>query len=771
MWRTSIQSRQILAKLPIKTPLTPLTLVHYYHTPSDGPQRSFKPGSRQKNDFRPSKYTKGPQTKPRNAPRPKDKTTLKAKLPLNGPLKLNLQTPEIHLTVDHTKAKTWTDLKVPTNIASEITKAIESAAEPEYAQKQFLSIVNSDISLVWNSLPGCGVSTALDVALLSKPDRINVMNSKNRKDFGVNHLLIVSSELAGKQHLKRLLEISKANTSKEEDTTKAEGYVAQLLYRASPEAEKEQLALLRKAPSPQVLITTPTRLMDILQSDFRNRLNLKQLTSIFVDDADVLLPQEKFILKSKNQKVNSHTKPLIELGDYIASLRNGFMRSELMAFPPLQVVWAGATLKPFHKRLLTSLGWSEGRPVVDIGLTHHNMVKAPYSITSPDVDVRIVTKPTPRSPCMSVPLPPINLGLAVEELQDVMNISRERGEYLKMKFAAIRDFYNDRYTQVMRKRFYNKQLFLDKSYFEAASDLIRSKPTQRALVLTTQSFKADKYKEAFAEVGINAAHVADLDPTRMDEFCQAFFSTPIDPSNEATKDMPQAIVCNLRQFKGIQLPDLGNVIVLGWESLEEESDFALIANMCNTKESIKARNDDKYEATQRGQMSIILDAEDSHDEVLLERIAYTVAKAGVELDESDLVVKAAKKVKKVKKAEDQSTEEPKKPKRLGKKKAAIAERKAAREAAAKAQEGEVGIGSEPVIASESSEVEVNATAEPTTGGNDSTESIKTAEVTKTAEAASTSESTNGSEPTKASESTKTPETTITLEPSQQKQSA
>lgn len=769
MWRTSIQSRQILAKLPIKTSLTPLTLAHYYHTPSNGPQRTFKPGSRPKNDFRPSKHTKGPQTKPRNAPRPKDKTTLKAKLPLHGPLKLNLQTPEIHLTVDHTKAKTWTDLKVPTNIASEITKAIESAAEPEYAQKQFLSIVNSDISLVWNSLPGCGVSTALDVALLSKPDRINVMNATNPKDFGVNHLLIVSSELAGKQHLKRILEISKANTSKEEDTVKAEGYVAQLLYRASPEAEKEQLALLRKAPSPQVLITTPTRLMDILQSDFRNRLNLKQLSSIFVDDADVLLPQEKFILKTKSQRINNHTKPIIELGDYIASLRNGYMRSELMAFPPLQVVWAGATLKPFHKRLLTSLGWSEGRPVVDIGLTHHNMIKAPYSVTSPDVDVRIVTKPTARSPCMSVPLPPINLGLAMEELQDVMNIARERGEYLKMKFAAIRDFYNDRYTQVMRKRFYNKQLFLDKSYFEAASDLIRSRPTERALVLTTQSFKADKYKEAFAEVGINAAHVADLDPSRMDDFCQTFFSTPIDGSSEDTKDMPQAIVCNLRQFKGIQLPELSNVIVLGWESLEEESDFALIANMCNTKESIKARNDDKYESTKRGQMSIILDAEDSNDEVLLERIAYTVSKAGVELDESDVVVKAAKKVKKVKKTEEKSTEEPKKPKRLGKKKAAIAERKAAREAAAAVKESEIGDGSEPHIASEFSDVEVDSTAESKTSSESTTsDSNVTAHTTDSSgdpDAAKTSENTN------ISESTKTPEATIASESSQQKQSA
>ncbi|KAG5360222.1 hypothetical protein CJU89_3283 [Yarrowia sp. B02] len=707
MWRTSIQSRQIFAKLPIKTSLTPPTLAQHYHKASNGPQRSFKPGSRPKNDFRPPRNTKGPQNKPRNAPRPKDKTALKPKLPLNGPLRLNLKTPEIHLSVDHTKAKTWTDLKVPVDIASELSSAIESASEPEYAQKQFLSIVNSDISLIWSSLPGCGVSTALDVAMLSKPDRINVRNSTNIKDLGVNHLLIVPSELAGKQHLKRLLEIKKANTSKEEDTAKAEAQVAQLLYRASPEAEKEQLALLRKAPSPQVLITTPTRLMDILQSDFRDRLNLKQLSSIFVDDADVLLPQEKFILKTKTQKINNHTKPIIELGDYIASLRNGYMRSELMEFPPLQVVLAGATLKPFHKRLLASLGWSEGRPVADIGLTHHNMVRAPYSVTAPDVDVKIVTKPTPRSPCTNVMLPPINLGLAMEELQDVVDISKDRGEYLKMKFAAIRDFYSDRYTQVMRKRFYNKKLFLEKSYFEAASDLIRSKPTERALILTTQSFKADKYTEAFAEVGINAAHVAELDPSKMSEFCQAFFSTPIDPSNEATKDMPQAIVCNLRQFKGIQLPELSNVIVLGWESLEEESDFALIANMCNSGESIKARNDDKYKATKRGQMSVILDAEDSQDEVLLERIAYTVAKAGVELDESDVVVKAPKKVKKVKKAVDQSIEDVKKPKRLGKKKAAIAQRKAAREAAAreaaKATGSEVGDeGSQ--IASESNVV-------------------------------------------------------------------
>ncbi|AOW01534.1 hypothetical protein B0I72DRAFT_133474 [Yarrowia lipolytica] len=750
MWRTSIQSRQIIAKLPTRTSLTPLTLTRHYQTPSNGPQRSFKPGSRPKNasrpknDYRPSKHTKGPQPKPRNSPRSKDKTAQRSKLPLNGPLKLNLQTPEIHLTVDHTKAKTWSDLKVPTNIASEISKAIESAVEPEYAQKQFLSIVNSDISLVWNSLPGCGVSTALDIALLSKPERINVRNATNPRDYGVNHLLIVSSELAGKQHLKRLLEISKANTRNGEDKAKTEGYMAQLLYRASPEAEKEQLALLRKAPSPQVLITTPTRLMDILQSDFRDRLNLKQLSSIFVDDADVLLPQEKFILKTKTQKINNHTKPIIELGDYIASLRNGYMRSELLEFPPLQIVWAGATLKSFHKRLLTSLGWSEGRPVVDIGLTHHNLVKAPYSVTSPDVDVRIVSKPTRKSPCTNVVLPPINLGLAMEELQDVLSISRDRGEYLKMKFAAIRDFYNDRYTQVMRKRFYNKQLFLDKSYFEAASDLIRSRPKERALVLTTQSFKADKYKDAFAEVGINAAHVADLDPSRMDDFCQTFFSTPIDPSNDATQDMPEAIVCNLRQFKGIQLPGLSNVIVLGWESLEEESDFALIANMCNTKESIKARNDDEYKATARGQMSVILDSEDSHDEVLLERIAYTVAKAGVELDETDVVVRAAENMK-GKKMEKQLSEEPKKPKRLGKKKAAIAERKAAREATAKAKESGVGGGD---IASESSDTmdskpELSNVTGPTSESQTRSDST---------DPTSTSESSSGSEPSQQKQS-------------------
>lgn len=735
MWRTSIQSRHLLAKIPIKTSLQPLSLANYYHSGPKAPERSYKPGSRPKNDFRQSKGPRPPSNKPRNAPRPKDKTFEKSKLPLNGPLRLNLQTPDVHLSIDHTKARTWTDLKVPTEIASEISSAISAASEPEYAQKQFLSIVNSDISLVWNSLSGCGVSTALDVALLSKQDRINVLNSQNPKDFGVNHLLIVSSELAGKQHLKRLLDISKANTKTQEDTVKAEASVAQLMYRASPEVEKEQLALLRKAPSPQVLITTPTRLMDVLQSDFRNRLNLKQLSSIFVDDADVMLPQEKFILKTKTQKVQNHTKPIIELGNYIASLRNGYMRSELMEFPPLQVVFAGATLKPFHKRLLGSLGWSEGRPVVDIGLTHHNMVKAPYTITSPDVDVKLVTKPSVRAPCMNVGLPPVNLGLALEELQDVASLARDRGEYLKMKFAAVRDFYNDRYTGVMRKRFYNKQLFLNPLYFEAASDIIRSRPTDRALILTTQSFKADKYKEAFEKVGVNAAHVADLDPSKMDEFCQSFFSTPIDPTNEATKDMPQAIVCNLRQFKGIQLPGLNNVIVLGWESLEEESDFALIANMCNSEESIKARNDHDYKATKRGQMSIILDAEDSRDEVLLERIAYTVVQTGVELDEAPITVKAAKKPSKKAAKPEGSADGEKKPKRLGKKKAAIAERKALREAAKMEAQGIEGIeNTESQIASDepgtrsvsesASDSAVSESAPGSTGSESSSDKLK-----------------------------------------------
>lgn len=177
---------------------------------------------------------------------------------------------------------------------------------------------------------------------------------------------------------------------------------------------------------------------------------------------------------------------------------------------------------------------------------------------------------------------------------------------------------------------------------------------------------------------------------------------------------------------------------------EEESDFALIANMCNTKESIKARNDDEYKATARGQMSVILDSEDSHDEVLLERIAYTVAKAGVELDETDVVVRAAENMK-GKKMEKQLSEEPKKPKRLGKKKAAIAERKAAREATAKAKESGVGGGD---IASESSDTmdskpELSNVTGPTSESQTRSDST---------DPTSTSESSSGSEPSQQKQS-------------------
>lgn len=710
MWQTGATTRQLLRQIAPNNTFRGISTPLLYHSASDGPQRHPRAGSRPQrsrneasrghqtnNRFQGDKGHKddrggnGGPHKPRNAPRPKFKTP--KTLPMNGPLKLNIPTPAIQLTVDHTKAQSWTDLEVPEEIAACITAAVSGAQTPEYAQKQFLSIVNSQISLIWNSLPGCGVSTALDVALLSKRDRINVMGSKNPRDWGVNHLLVVSSELAGRQHLQRLSDMARAH-NEALDTSE----MVQLIHRTSPEAEKEQLALLRKFPSPQVLITTPTRLMDVLQSDFRDRLNLRQLSSLFIDDADVLLPQEKFIMKSKTQKVSSHTKPIVELGDYIASLRNGYMRSELVEFPPLQVVFAGATLKPFHKRLLASLGWSEGRPVADIGLSYHKNARAAYNTPAPDVDVRIVSKTTAKSALENVLLPPINLGLAMEELQDVVSVSSERQNYLKMKFAAIQDFYSDRYTQVMQRRHYNKDIFLDPTYFAAASDVIRSRPSERALVLTTQSFKADKYKEAFARVGVNAAHVADLDPAKMSEFCSTFFDTPVDPENEATRDLPQAIVCNLRQFKGIHLSGLSNVIVLGWESLEEEQDLSFVVNMCNSEESIKTRNNDQHRSSKRGQVSLVLDPADAQDEVLLERIAYTVAKQGVGLDEDPIEVpiqhlrssktsKTSKTSKPAKSADSNEKGEPAaaKPRRLGKKKAAIAERKAAREAA-KAEE-------------------------------------------------------------------------------------
>ena len=123
--------------------------------------------------------------------------------------------------------------------------------------------------------------------------------------------------------------------------------IVQTLFRTDTEGEQKQDQLLQDNPNPHVIISTPTRMLDMI-SQKADSFDIENLKCIILDEADDLVqPPEK-----TNGKKPRHPTPGEILLDWIFGKRNVSAKSEFM-----KLIAISATLTKQFEEFILEKGW------------------------------------------------------------------------------------------------------------------------------------------------------------------------------------------------------------------------------------------------------------------------------------------------------------------------------------------------------------------------------------------------------------------------------
>jgi len=129
--------------------------------------------------------------------------------------------------------------------------------------------------------------------------------------------------------------------------------IVQAIFRTNTDDEQKQEQKLTEFPCPHVIITTPTRMLDLIAKD-QSLFDFENLKTIIVDEADeIIQPPEKVVIK----KIR-HPTPGEQLLDWIFEKRKAVSATEFMKF-----VATSATLTTSFNSFLSEKEWLGDTPV------------------------------------------------------------------------------------------------------------------------------------------------------------------------------------------------------------------------------------------------------------------------------------------------------------------------------------------------------------------------------------------------------------------------
>lgn len=173
---------------------------------------------------------------------------------------------------------------------------------------------------------------------------INLDRSKDQSNRPSTTALILvpNPDLAMQYHYW----ITKVLTPSLKDPSRTERIV-QTLFRTNKEAEEQQEKTLRENPNPHIIISTPTRMLDLI-SQTANAFDIQNLKCIVLDEADDLIQTPD---TSSPKKIHHHTPGEILL-DWIHD-----SRTALEIDKSLQIIATSATLNVTFKSYIAEKPW------------------------------------------------------------------------------------------------------------------------------------------------------------------------------------------------------------------------------------------------------------------------------------------------------------------------------------------------------------------------------------------------------------------------------
>lgn len=350
--------------------------------------------------------------------------------------------------------------------------------------------------------------------------------------------------------------------------------VVQYVFRTDSEGEEKQIQLLKKHPGPRILIGTPTRILDILSSQYKSTLPLFNLSSIVLDEADVLIPKGKVftVLKRTNGSESDRSKliPTQILLNYIIPWRNSYARENNKVFTPLKFLIESSNASNYLKVVAMKNKWITGRPMLRLGTDTENNVKEqlPNDICNYFVTYNPLTGDlTDTDLDISKALP--NLDSNALKIVSELN-NRRVYQHLK-EYSSLNESARTTLLQV-----YSDALVKTMKLADGASDSVKSLK-KRALVVVPEAYSIPTFLSVLEKShGIKGASVL----TKEND-CRFFYTSELgdeisidtqtffkeQPFEEFEDGVPDVLVVRARQVAGMDFPGLNRIYALGWDSI------------------------------------------------------------------------------------------------------------------------------------------------------------------------------------------------------------
>ncbi|ODV91407.1 hypothetical protein CANCADRAFT_32059, partial [Tortispora caseinolytica NRRL Y-17796] len=175
-------------------------------------------------------------------------TTKSASLKGNVTIMPSFRRRPLTLPFDPVTTRSWADIDIPLDV--EQTLVNNGYARPSAVQRSMFALLRSGLSMLVRSPPGAGKSFA---ALLYS------LLTKRSLDNSVGHLILVPNLDLGLQYANWASQILK-------DSPYETTVLYQWLARQNEQEDARQIQRLQENPHPLLLIATPTRLLDIIES-------------------------------------------------------------------------------------------------------------------------------------------------------------------------------------------------------------------------------------------------------------------------------------------------------------------------------------------------------------------------------------------------------------------------------------------------------------------------------------------------------------------------
>lgn len=265
----------------------------------------------------------------------------------------------------HSYFSTFEDLHISPSIIRALRLAFPHIYKPTAIQSKIFSILTSKSSLFIRSWTGTGKSFALALYALNCPRSVSKKRPFNSTLTSV--ILVPNNDLAYqyKHWIGNILKNYENPVKNTED-------IIQILTRNNYD-ENLQIERLKQFPSPHILVSTPTRLLDVLNElgeSYKDYIDFKNLQSIVIDEADHVLDPLKCFSMKKIKQNRHHLPPGQILLDHIITSRNKASKTKAEFISDnYQLICLSATLDKNLRRLIYSKNWNRNQIIPLINMS------------------------------------------------------------------------------------------------------------------------------------------------------------------------------------------------------------------------------------------------------------------------------------------------------------------------------------------------------------------------------------------------------------------